>query len=160
MPIEIRERLVVSGVEVPRQVLRHQGDVILRLVEKLVERSRIPEWIDERLAAEIYYSFYLPIPILKVEEESRLSPEAIAILQSLIDNYRFWRVKPTTSVDRIASSVAAATFIEKVVRNLPGQGIGRGSQGKPSSRLTKIVSSALEEAEANARTAKRIESLV
>lgn len=160
MPVEVKERLVVSGVEVPRQVLRHQGDVILRLVEKLVEKSRIPEWVDERLAAEIYYSFYLPIPVLRVDESTGLSPEAVAILQNLIDNYRFWKVKPVTSVDRIASSVAAASFIEKVIRNLPGQGMGKGSQGKSSSKIAKIVSSALEEAEANARTAKRIESIV
>ena len=160
MSVEAKERLAVSGIEVPRQVLRHQGDVVLRLVEKLVERSRIPDWVDERLAAEVYYSFYLPIPVLRVSEDSGLAPEALALLQYLIDDYRFWRVKPTTSVDRIASAVAAATFLERVIRSLPSQGLGRGSQGGSSSRIAKAVAAALEEAEANARTAKRIESLV
>ncbi len=158
--MESGEQLLVSGVRLPRGVVQYIGENVMRLVEKLVEASRIPEWMDKRFAAEVYYAFYVPIPVLSREADSSRLVER-AVLQAMIDDIGFWRAKPFTSVDRTASMVAAASFIEALARNLPRYASSsRPGEGGGSDALRAAVAAAMQEARRDASTAKAIKSLI
>jgi len=150
---------LIKGVEAPRTVLEYQGSLILRLARKLLDNRQMPEWIDESFAVDVYYAFYIPIPVAR--PVPGVSPERLAVIQGLVEDARFWRIKPYTVIDRMASIVAAASFIDRLVRQLPSQSRGRSrGSGPGQERLSEAVSKALEQAEKDVKIAKNIESIV
>ncbi len=147
----------IAGVRAPGEISRYQGKTVLRLAGKLLGKTPVPDWIDEALAASVYYAFYVPIPLVNAPREA--PREAVAVLTALVEEAGFWRVKPRTVADRIASMVAAASFIERVVRNLPRQPRG-GSGGGLEDELRRAVARSLARVEEDARLAKSIQSIM
>jgi len=150
---------IIRGVSAPNTILEYQGGLVLRLARKLLDNRQVPDWVDEAFAVDVYYAFFVPIPVAR--PQPGVLRERVAVIQSLLDDARFWRVKPHTVVDRMASIVAAASFIDRLVRQLPrhGHSRGAGSGVRPES-ITDAVSRALEQAEQDVRVAKKIESIV
>lgn len=155
-------KLLVKAPEIPGVVAEYHGELIVRLVGKLLGGSSLPDWMDPQLAASIYYAFYLPIPILDAEVGKGESSLKEAIIRAVVEDAGFWRVKPKTVVDRVTSLVASASLLERVIRSLPKDGgkSGMGGEAEASDMVRRAVSAALQQAEKDAETAKRIESLI
>ncbi len=154
-------KIMLKGLNIPESIAQYQGETILRLAEKLLGGSHLPDWIDEELAASLYYAFYLPLPEVYEHEESTMKTE---VLTSLVESPSFWRVKPKTVVDRLVSIIASASIIEKLVRNLPRSDsdgtLDSGGEERVKSQVARAVTIALKHAEKDARIAKDIETLI
>ncbi|MCE4622209.1 MAG: VWA domain-containing protein [Desulfurococcales archaeon] len=155
-------KLLVKAPSIPSFVAEYQGELIVKLVGKLLGGSAPPEWMDPQLAASIYYAFYLPIPILESDEDPSGGGIKKIILRSVIEDAGFWRVKPQTVVDRITSLVASASLLERIIRNLPKQRGRSSAEGKAEETdlVRRAVSAALQQAESDSKIAKSIESLI
>ncbi len=154
--------ILVKGVKIPQTVAEYHGETVLRLANKLLGNTATPEWIDAELAASLYYAFYLPIP--EVERDNR-NPAKTSILESVLDSPNFWRIKPRTVVDRLVSMVASASFLEKLVRNLPKSDSttsGKDELDKAGNleNLRRAVATALRQAEKDSKIAKDLEAII
>ena len=157
-------KLLIKAEKIPSMVAEYQGDLVLRLTQKLLGSTPQPEWLDTELAASIYYAFYLPLPQSSpAENEDEIEKLKTVILKSILEDAGFWRVKPQTVVDRVTSLVASASLLERVVRNMPRssqQGPSESEGGSMNEQVRKAVSMALKQAEADSRIARRVESLI
>lgn len=154
-------RLLVRTGDIPGFVAEYQGELIVRLVSKLLGNSAPPEWMDPQLAASIYYAFYLPIPLLEPGGQEGEGLKRI-IMQAVVGDAGFWRVKPQTVVDRITSLIASASLLERIVRSLPKQKTRSsvGGEVEEADLVRRAVSAALQQAESDSRIAKSIESII
>ncbi len=162
--VNVEETIAISGLRLPKQVIEYYGDTVLSMASKLIDESRIPEWIDKLFAAEVYYAFYLPIPTLAPAEN--IDSLRLAVLKVMLEESSFWRVKPQTSLDRITSLVASASFIERIARLLPrslasqlGDNNAGGGTGY-NNVVRRAVEEALARAAKDAKTAKNLASIV
>jgi len=152
--------IAVSGLRLPSQVVTHVGDTVLRLLHKLLDPAKLPDWVDEVFAAEVYYAFYVPLPSVKPKDD--MDPAQFAVLSAMLDDATFWRAKPFTSVDRVSSAVAAASFLDRLIRMLAENagGASREPPGGSRDSVRNAVRRALRSALSDASVAKKVETMV
>jgi len=178
---------LIAGVGVIDEVRTYRGQKILDIAARL-RGSALPRIIGPELAIDVFYSFYMPIPEVDkaVEQKVTGSMEEIirlSIIKALLKSNALWRVKPYTVADNMSSVVAAASFIERIARNLASQRMvlaGKGGrqqedQGAGASQsdsqsdyegddapesISYTVERVLEKLEQEVRTAKEIKQMI
>ncbi len=172
---------VISGVGEIDEIRLYRAQKILRLASKISGAKGLESAINPELAVDIFYSFYLPIPTIAPDAAEQLETGdpndalRLNVIKQLLGSISLWRVKPYTVTDPLVSTVASASFIEKLYKALPrnaggrrregrGKGGGRSmeSQGAPNmdDKLREAVEKALEAAERDSKTAKSIKQMV
>jgi uncharacterized protein with von Willebrand factor type A (vWA) domain len=167
--VESGEASLIKGVGEIDSIRAYKGSKILSIAESIRGEPLDEAIFTVPLAVDIFYSFFLPVPIIDYErvggDVDKEMAFRIAALTALISNRRFNRVKALTTADTTTSVVASASFIERLARLLSQQrmsnkGGDRSREEEGNEDLSKMVDKALEQAEHDARVAKDIKSLI
>ncbi|NPA04745.1 MAG: VWA domain-containing protein [Crenarchaeota archaeon] len=168
----------IKGVRLEEPPVRYRGERILSLLEKLHEggSSNIKDvdFMDEYLAAAVYYLFFLPAPILaEAEHKDPRRAKQYALLRLLASSPKLSMVRRKTIADSTTSTVASAVFLEHLLRELSKNSESTRSSGgsreegvrhsnRPSMSnymLQQAVEKALEATHDIARQAREIKNL-
>ncbi len=149
---------LIEGI-IDDTVHKYRGEYVLNIVHKLLGRKLNIDWLDESLAADIFYLFYLPFPKLKYQEAT-IENTKYAILQALQREPALWKTKPLTVADRIISIVAAASFLEKIVKELSTSSRPKHGQDNTKDQIKNAVSKALVETINITKNASNIKQLI
>ena len=172
-------RSIIEGVGEIDGIKAYRGEKILKLASKL-SGYKLPEEIGVELAVDVFYSFYLPIPVIDHEEASKARDERevfrINVVSGLLSNANLWRVKPYTVADSMTSTVAAASLLDKLARLLnkapsrAASGGRRRQQGHKrsaspgdtdmESRIAEAIEKAMETVERDVKTSKAVKQLM
>ncbi|MEB3817016.1 MAG: VWA domain-containing protein [Desulfurococcales archaeon] len=163
-----RKRSIIAGVGQIDSIRAYKGSKIISIAESLAGRDFEGTPINVPLAVDIFYSFFLPVPAIDYELiENNLRDDKdlmfrVAVVSSLLSNKKFEHVKALTTADSSTSVVAAASFIERLSRLLSQQNAAPGKEGEKGGEesISRLVDTALEQVEHDARVAKDIKSLV
>lgn len=122
-----KDRGVLRGIDYEDPIIVYRGERVLSALRKL----RGDEGnITYSLAIDVFYSYYLPLPVLEVEDNipksKRLHYQLIASM--LTDSY-VDQVKAYTIADSATSMVMAVSYLEKVLELLEQHGLGFGEGG-------------------------------
>jgi len=170
---------MIKGVQLTEPPILYRGERILSLVEKLTDSRSLKalnDILDSRFAAALYYLFFLPYPI--IEEKHDLPPndmKKLQLLRIISSSIQVDTVKRYTIADSSTSMVAAAVFINNLVKELQRttkNESGKGGKGNSKeekigmkndnmiaddeARLRKIVEKALQESLEVTKQAKEI----
>ncbi len=125
-----RDRGVLRGIDYEDPIIVYRGERVISALRKL----RGDEGnVTTSLAVDVFYSYYLPMPILELQEqipkEKRLQYQLISSM--LTDPY-VDQVRAHTIADSATSMVMAVSYLEKVLELLEqhGLGLGEGSGGE------------------------------
>jgi uncharacterized protein with von Willebrand factor type A (vWA) domain len=156
----------IAGVGRLDAIRLYRGQKIVSIAESLRGSPLGPPFGPE-LAVDIYYVFFLPVPILDkdVLAHARSDKDAllrVAILSNLLSNRLLERVKAVTTADATTSIIAAASFVERLSRLIQGESAeSGGTRGKSNYQgIASAVEKALRDVERDAEVAKDIKSLV
>ena len=143
--ITLREKVagIISGINYDDPLVRYRGSKVMRITRIVAEKEvNIPL----SLAIDVFYSFYLPMPVLKNIED--IPPEKrrfYHLIDSLLRSSFIHDIRSKTVVDALMSSVAASIFLaeyEKIEESRRASGReGSGEDEKNIRRdVEKIVS--------------------
>ena len=175
-----QQESMIQGVGHIDELRFYRGEKIISMAESISTKPINREYITVPLAVDVYYAFYLPVPVLNYAlGEAFSDPQSrmrMAILNALLSSRKIGRVKAYTTADSITSIVAAASFIERLNRILTSEAAASGSregEGEESpgdsaggdrpdklSNLEKRIDKALDEVAKDAKVAKDIKSAV
>ncbi len=172
---------IIAGVGEIDEIRMYRAQKIIKLASRISGAQGLEDTIAPELAVDIFYSFYLPLPVLAEDAAEQLETGdprdalRLSVVTQLLGNINLWRVKPYTVTDSLVSTVAAASFVERLYRALPkdytrqrssrqGRSGGRGmeSMGTRGSedKIKEAVEKAMEAAERDSRTAKSIKQMI
>lgn len=163
---------VILNLDTSKPHIRYRGERVLNLYRRLTQLQRGNE--SKQLAAEIFYSFYLPYPILSEEPPSHDDEEFIFrynVIKAMLQSERYLEVKKFTTVDVTTSMVASAVFMYNLMRELGRRRQGRGRSGGGASarsgqargaadELRDAVERSLESIKKTVENAKKISQFV
>ncbi len=165
--------MLVKGVSYEDPPVRYRGERVLQLAKRLLSSSiRMPDFIDERFAASLYYMLFLPYPVIEkpAGNDSKLLKQYL-VMSTLRLSPKLSEVRKHTIADLTTSLAASAVLLEALARELSksqaresgGQG-GHGgrergrSQEVSEEEVRRSVEKALEAAHDVAKQAKEIAS--
>jgi len=172
---------IIEGVGEINEVRLYRAQKILGLVKKLSGARSLEDIIPEELAVDVYYSFYLPVPLIAEDAREQLETGdprdalRLSVVSNLLSNINLWRVKPYTVTDPLVSTVASASFIERLYKSLPrdrrqhrqgssGRSGGTSMETQMGSgdedKIRDAVEKAMEAAERDSRTAKSLKQMI
>ena len=159
----------VRGVNYSEPHVRYRGERILNLAKKLLtEPAKLPEYFDENLAVSLYYTFFLPNPIVSTPNKNdQKTITQYMILNTVLSSPKLRQIKLNTIADSTTSTVASAVMIEHLVRTLSQrQSVNQGgetkkqSSGREAENLDKEIQKAVEKALENIdETTKQIKEM-
>ncbi|MCY0868315.1 MAG: VWA domain-containing protein [Desulfurococcus sp.] len=100
---------LLKGVNYDDPVVKYRGEKVKRLAEKLAGGKLK---LSSSLASDVFYMFYLPIPILREDNDG--SSRDHLILKALSESPSFKAVRTKTVMDTLISSLAASIFLSQV----------------------------------------------
>ena len=127
---------MIKGVQLTEPPILYRGERILSLAEKLADPKSIKalsDILDPCFAAALYYLFFLPYPI--IEERHDLPPndmKKLQLLRMISSSTQISAIKRYTIADSATSMVAAAVFINNLVKEL--QRSAQSKSGRSGSR--------------------------
>ncbi|MCD6300534.1 MAG: VWA domain-containing protein [Staphylothermus sp.] len=113
-----KENLVEKGllrnINYEDPIVRYRGLKVLRIARLIAEKElKIPL----HLAIDIFYSFYLPMPILEDKQEiPRNKIKDYNIINYLLRSSFIHDIRSRTIVDGLMSSIAASIFISELIK--------------------------------------------
>ncbi len=138
---------VLRGVKYGDPIVVYRGEKVLKLAKRL---SKLPSFMDLDLATDIYYSLYLPFPLVKPFNEVPEGKERnYYIIKELIESKEFPPLKSYTTVNSFMSTLLSASIVEYLVEELEeeGRSFGSGKEGsEEASEDRASVSRAVERA--------------
>jgi uncharacterized protein with von Willebrand factor type A (vWA) domain len=131
-----RVRLVVkekiegglSSIEYGDPVVRYRGSKVIRISSLLTDKK-----IDVplSLAVDVFYTFYLPMPILKDRGDvGKSKSRHYRIIDSILKSSFIHDIRSKTVIDGLMSSIAAGVFITEYQRILEENRSGNASTDK------------------------------
>ncbi|MCD6429012.1 MAG: hypothetical protein J7L12_05330, partial [Desulfurococcales archaeon] len=110
---------VLKGIKYEDPVVRYRAERTLRLARKLGSEAK---YADISLSADIFYTLYLPVPILVAREQVPVGQEMnYAIIKSLIDNPEVQKVKVHTIADSFTTTLISASLIHYIGEELQNE---------------------------------------
>lgn len=115
---------VLRNIDYNDPVVKYRGSKVLRITKLIAEREiKIPF----SMAIDIFYSFYLPMPLLKDKSEIPANKKCeYSVIKSLLGSSFIHDIRSRTVVDGLMSCIAASIFIselEKYAREHGGNAI-------------------------------------
>ncbi len=145
--IALKEKIagIIKGINYDDPLVRYRGSKVMRITRIVAEKEVD---LPLSLAIDVFYSFYLPMPMLKNPDE--IPPEKkhfYHLIESLLRSSFIHDIRSKTVVDALMSSVAASIFLaeyEKIEesRRLSGkqQTPGEAEEKNIRKDVEKIVS--------------------
>ncbi|MEM3993040.1 MAG: VWA domain-containing protein [Desulfurococcaceae archaeon] len=104
----------LKGIDYSNPLVKYRGEKISKLARMIsVKPIKKPS---EVLSADVYYSLYLPAPIIDEESPVELNKR---IVRLLIQTPAGLKLRSKTILDRVLSTVAASVYIVKLYENIP-----------------------------------------
>jgi len=130
--IALREKAtgVLKSINYDDPLVRYRGSKVLRITRLVAEREVA---IPSSMAVDIFYTFYLPLPVLKPVEE--IPPEKrnqYYLLKSLLNSSMVHDIRSKTIADTLMSSIAAGIFLSELQKMEEERGYGQTGQSKQS----------------------------
>ncbi len=167
--IVLKEKIsgVLRSIDYEDPVVRYRGSKVLRIADLLADKKvNIPLG----LAIDIFYAFYLPMPLLRDKEGVDKSKQKhYRIIDSILRSSFIHDIRSKTVVDGLMSSIAAGVFISeyqriqqekmkggnaKVKRKEPGEAEGSESE------IRKDVEKAIANTARDVDNAKKLRMLI
>ncbi|MCD6323682.1 MAG: VWA domain-containing protein [Desulfurococcales archaeon] len=154
---------VLRGVNYSSPVARYRGESIVTVARKLrggVEKEGLT--ID--LAIDVFYSLYLPYPILKpVSEVGEELERNYYVIKGLVESDDAAEIRKHTVTNTSLSSLVSASLVDLIIKELrkEGQGQGEGSgEGPESQSVMNAVRRAVRQAVKEVAYIRRLEQLL
>ena len=146
-------------------VVIYRGKSVLLLAMKLVKKRDVRSLLNIDLATDLFYSLYLPHPILKPSSSIPLELEGnYFIIDSLMGSKDFIDLRKYSIAKKTLSILISASLMESLIRELQreGQGINSSGRGKEldSRALNNAVRRAAKDAVKEASNLKKLEKLL
>jgi uncharacterized protein with von Willebrand factor type A (vWA) domain len=163
---------LIKDVNYEDSAVKYRGERVLSLLRKLNvgEDLKLPSYIDTDFAISVYYAMFLPYPVLNesvLNEADEKTRKQYHLLNFMLSSRKVHEVRKNTIADTASSMVAAAVFLDALVKELRRRsrsqagGAKAGSDREQQSResLEQAVERALEAASEYAKQAKEITNL-
>ena len=164
---------LIKDVDYNDMAVRYRGERVLSLIKKLSvgEELKLPNYIDVDFAISVYYAMFLPYPVLNeaaATSDDERARRQYHLLSFMLSSKKINNVRRNTIADTTSSMVAAAVFIDALVKELQkrmmrprgGDAKGDSERNEPGKEdLESAVEKALEAASDLAKQAKEITSL-
>lgn len=149
----------LKGLDYGNPLVKYRSEKVARLTRILLSSSSAE--ISSALAADTYYSLYLPAPV--VDEESPNSTCKL-IVNTLTQTNEGQRLRAKTVLDPLMSAIAAALYLSKLYEKYPGntakrQTLSTGLEEPLHGYVEKLVNEVLSEVEQLTRVRLAIEGL-
>ncbi len=165
----IARKGVLRSINYDDPVVKYRGSKVLRLVSILSNKKHIS--MDLYTAIDIFYTFYLPYPIIEdLGNIPRSRMFTYKIIDSMLRSTYIHDLRSRTVADNLLSSVAAGVFITELQNELEKQKrksehdlqrIGRGHDGTQLDRdIRKSVERAMATAVSDVENIKKLRNLV
>ncbi|HIQ23665.1 MAG TPA: VWA domain-containing protein [Pyrodictium delaneyi] len=166
--------VVLKGVNYNDPPIRYRGERIIALLRKLLpEPVKTPDYLDTNFAITVYYSLFLPYPILRKPNTSdKKTLLHYLVASKMLASSRLSEIKKHTIADTTTSMVASAVFLEALAQEMNkmphhqgGDASTQSKAGPESSNSQEVmdiersVEKALESTKEVARQAKEIANL-
>ena len=137
---------VIKGINYSDPLTRYHGEVVISISKKLL-RSKAKELNDINLAVDVFYTFYLPYPILKKPSEIPLELERnLHIIRSLTNSNELDKIRRYTIAYTTMSTLVSAVFIDNLIKELKQEGIEDDEGESGNSRDAQALNNALRRA--------------
>ncbi|MEM1612161.1 MAG: VWA domain-containing protein [Desulfurococcaceae archaeon] len=103
------EKGVLKGIEYESPLVKYRGSKVSRLARLLLLGGDAR--IDPLLAVDVYYSLYLPAPVIDEDAQNQLCR---AVVQALIQTSEGRRLRARTILDQVLSTITAALYLAKL----------------------------------------------
>jgi len=130
---------VLKNIDYSDPHTRYRGEKIVEILRKVLRSS--VEVVNESLAIDVFYSFYLPFPALIPIDQVPLGSETHYLLvKTLLNSEEVRKIRPYTVADQFSSTVVSVLFLQYFLESLSRlreesrsgerrQGEERGSEG-------------------------------
>ncbi len=106
-------RGVLKSINYEDPIVKYRGSKVLRLVSILADKKDLG--VDSYTAIDVFYTFYLPYPILDDEEKIPYSKKvSYMLIKSMLQAPHIHELRSKTVTDNLMSSVAASILITEV----------------------------------------------
>ncbi len=163
------EEGLLRGVNYRDPVAQYRGARVAR-ISRILFGKEVD--VPIRLSTDLFYSFYLPMPILK--DAGKIPPSRIndyKLIKNLLSSTRIHEIRSKTLVDPLLSSIAASVFLVEMMKLAEKNNGGetskngkRGSELLPSGvredQLRSMVEKAANITAKDVDNAKKLKTLV
>ncbi len=127
------EEGLLRGVNYKDPVAQYRGARVARISRILLGKEvNVPV----RLSTDLFYSFYLPMPILK--DAGKIPSSRIndyKLIKNLLSSTRIHEIRSKTLVDPLLSSIAASVFLVEIMKLAGKNNSGETGNGRRSPEL-------------------------
>ncbi len=166
--VVVKEALegVLKTIDYNDPVVRYRGGKVLRIANLLSDKKID---ISLSMAIDIFYTFYLPMPILKDKESiGKDKYRHYKIVDSILRSSFIHEIRSRTVIDGLMSSIAAGVFIsefKKLEDEERQEGSNRKSSGEQEGealekRIRKNVEKAIANTIRDVENAKKLRMLI
>lgn len=156
--IDVRRKKtgVIRSIDYYDPVVVYRGKKVYKLAKILTGKDELN--IDHLMAVDIFYTFYLPYPLLKnpAELSDEKSILAYKIIASMLSSKHIHDIRSKSVADSLLSSIAAGIFISELESRLQKTGSGAnnvaGSKNNSLPRSNEILKNTVEQALRNTRS--------
>ncbi|WFO74543.1 hypothetical protein J4526_05510 [Desulfurococcaceae archaeon MEX13E-LK6-19] len=116
---KLKERKgVIKNIDYTDPVVKYRGRKVYKLAKILVDKEKLS--IDYITAVDIFYTFYLPYPILKdpMEISDKQGFTSYKIISSMLSSKHIHDIRGKSVADSLLSSIAAGIFISELENEL------------------------------------------
>jgi len=159
---------VLLGVRYEDPLTRYRGEKILDIVKKFV---RIPQDININFAIDLFYSFYLPYPILRSSQEIGKGLERHhMIIKEMLESRETQDIRKITITNSKRSLLISAAVLENLIREMnrvmsedkreEGEGSSDDNDKDMRESISKAVKNAVKKAVKEAELASKLEEIL
>ncbi len=130
--IRQKDRGVLRGIDYEDPIVVYRGERVLGALKKLRgEEDDLPL----SLAIDVFYSYYLPLPVLEAPKDiPRDKMLQYRLISSMMADPYVDQVKVHTIADSSTSMVMAVSYLEKVLELMEQHGLNQGAGGGGESK--------------------------
>lgn len=159
---------VIIGVRYEDPLTRYKGEKILDIVKRFV---KIPREININVAIDMFYSLYLPYPILRPPQEVGRGLEThYQIVKEFLESEEAPEIRRLTIVNSNRSIVVAASVLEALIREMSRamaerekrgeEGSGEDSGEDQRGEISRALKNALRKTLKEAQLLSRLENIL
>lgn len=156
---------VLKNINYKDPLVRYRGQKVYRLAKIIADDKPIP--LDINAVIDVFYTFYLPYPILR-EDVGRDKFVAYQLIKSMLNSEHIHDIRCRTVADSLMSSIAASIFISELEREMRRQiarsmfreGVTRRDLLRGEVPLDRVVEKAMETTKKDVSEARKLRLLI
>jgi hypothetical protein len=151
---------VIEGVD-ENSTYWYRADTVIRLISKLHKGAK-PSSLNESLAGDTFYMFFLPFPQVRASTDSITEEEAFRrwVVAEALSRSQTWKIKANTVADPVLSSVAATIFVASLLSREGRKGSSRDSELSGEKRGDGSIDKALRTTSRAIRSAAALKTII